>query len=328
MDPATFIDIDAAVSLMAPEPEDKSVDTAPEVAPEPAAAEPTTETQPEATGDTNTPADDTGATTDETADQGALPIIEPPSSWKTEEKDVFKTLPRVAQEAIARREQDRTTELRSLQNTTAEQRKTLDAETSRLKGLSDQITSVVQERVGDLIKDFPDIKTQADVEALAVADPARFVVFQAKLMRFNSAQQQAQDAQRELAGRAEVAQRETMQAARESLIAAFPTWTDNKIGLKEMAELQDYAISQGATEQGARNALDPTVYKLAQKAMLYDKAQAAKTAGLTKVAPKVIPPGTSNSGSKGDRNNSSRQSMLDRLSKTGDLDDALGLLRA
>src|SRR5258708_7110302 len=78
---------------------------------------PSADAQAHEEADQNAPSADEGKTDDEEADQGnGFPTIEPPSSWKTEEKDVFKSLPRAAQEAIARREQDRTTELRNLQN--------------------------------------------------------------------------------------------------------------------------------------------------------------------------------------------------------------------
>lgn len=278
----------------------------------------------------DTPVADEGKTNDEDADQGdALPTIEPPSSWKAEEKAVWESLPRTAQEAIQRREQDRTTELRNLQNSTAEQRKTADAEVTRLKGLADQISTYVQTEVKELARAFPEIKTEADVAALAASDPARFAIFQAKLMQFNSARQAEADAQKELSTRANQQQQETLTKAKDALLTAFPTWKDPQVARRELTELQDYAIkSLGVPEQAARTTLDPYVYKLAQKAMLYDRAQTAKAAAINRDPPRVVSPGPSNSGSKADKNAESRQQQLSKLTKSGDLEDAIGLLRA
>lgn len=276
----------------------------------------------------DTPVADEGKTNDEDADQGdALPTIEPPSSWKAEEKAVWESLPRTAQEAIQRREQDRTTELRNLQNSTAEQRKTADAEVTRLKGLADQISTYVQTEVKELARAFPEIKTEADVAALAERDPARFAVFQAKLMQFNSARQAEADAQKELSTRANQQQQETLTKAKDALLTAFPTWKDPQVARKELTELQDYAIKLGVPEQAARTTLDPFVYKLAQKAMLYDRAQTAKAAAINRDPPRVVSPGPGNSGSRADKNAESRQSQLSKLTKSGDLEDAIGLLR-
>src|SRR5215467_171639 len=114
-------------------------------------------------GKQDTPEDDKGKTDGEGDDQGdALPTIEPPQSWKAEEKKVWESLPREAQQAIARREQDRTTELRNLQNQSAEQRKTVDAEVNRLKELSAEIGQHVNEQLTELARDFPDLKSEAD----------------------------------------------------------------------------------------------------------------------------------------------------------------------
>lgn len=308
--------------------EAKPVEQKQEAAKEPPAADDTAPVADTAAGgQEDTPADDQGETKDGAPDpEAALPPIEAPSSWKAEEKEVFKSLPRAAQEAIARREQDRTTELRNLQNTQAEQRKQVEGEVAKLKGLADQVASVANERIADLAREFPEIKTQADVEALAATDPARFNLFQAKLMRFNAAQQAHQQAQQALQEKGEQAGKEMLAKAQEALVTAFPAWKDPAVGRKEMTELQDYAISLGVPEQAARGTLDPHIYKLAQKAMLYDRAQAAKTQAVKRDPPKVIKPGAPIT--KTEQADEKRAAQLKRLDKTGDIEDAVGLLRA
>lgn len=335
--PTIFESADSALSLMSSAPATPGTsdwipdDTAPptELPPETVeAAAADDETPPADAGADDTPAvDGQGETQDETPDpEVALPPIEPPSSWKTEEKDAFKTLPRAAQEAIARREQDRTTELRNIQNAQAEQRKQLEGEVARLKGLTSQVDTAASDRLADLTKEFPDIKTQADVEALAATNPARFSLFQAKLMRFNSAQQDQQRVQQELAAQADATNREMVSKAREALLEAFPTWKDAAVGRKEMTELQDYAITLGVPEQAARATFDPHVYKLTQKAMAYDRAQAKVTEARNTTAPKVVKPGTAPT--KGEQRADQRATAIRKLEKSGDLEDALALMRA
>jgi hypothetical protein len=69
----------------------------------------------DATEDPNTPPNDAGETNESDADPGdALPPIDAPSSWSTEEKAEWNSLSRKAQEVILRREQDATKALRTL----------------------------------------------------------------------------------------------------------------------------------------------------------------------------------------------------------------------
>ncbi len=53
--------------------------------------------------------EDSEPTFDDEDDQGEEPetAIDPPASWKAEEKEFFKSLPREAQETLARREAER-----------------------------------------------------------------------------------------------------------------------------------------------------------------------------------------------------------------------------
>jgi len=342
--------MESAIELMRAAPSEGAVKD-PVDDPAAASTEPAKEPAKEAQSDAETPVDDglspdekaakEAAKKDTPADQGdvndedveqassdALPPIEPPSSWKTEEKDVFKSLPRAAQEAIARREQDRTTELRNLQNSQAEQRKTVEAEVNKLKGIADKVSEYVSNEVKSLAKQFPEIKSEADVTALAERDPARFSLFQARLMEFNAARAAQAEAQQVLTQKANEAQQETMKQARDALITAFPTWQDKTVAVKEMTELQDYAIKEmGVPEQAARTTIDPYVYKLAQKAMLYDRAQAAKAKALTRDPPRTtVKPGTSSTSPRGDAKAASRQSQLTKLDRSGDIEDARGLL--
>lgn len=279
-------------------------------------------------------ASDEAATNDEEVDQGddALPPIEAPSSWKTEEKAVWDALPRKAQEAISRREQDNTKELRNLQNGTAEQRKAVDAEVGKLKALTGQIDTLLNRDVEALSREFPEIKSEADVVALATNDPARYSVFQAKLSALNSANQVREAAAKELTAKeakaAEEAQTAHFAQTKEKLLEAFPAWKDLEVAKRETTEIQDYAIKAlGVPEAAARATIDPVIYKLAQKAMLYDRALAAKQKSVQRVPPRAVKPGNQSGSPKQAAREDARRTQLARLDETGSIEDALGLLR-
>lgn len=288
--------------------------------------------------DQDAPADETAsdeaATSDEEVDQGddALPPIEAPSSWKTEEKAVWDALPRKAQEAISRREQDNTKELRNLQNGSAEQRKAVDAEVGKLKALTGQIDVLLNRDVEALSREFPEIRSEADVVALSISDPARYSVFDAKLKALNSANQTREAVAKEVLAKetkaAEEAQTAHFAEAKGKLLEAFPAWKDLEVAKRETTELQDYVIkTYRVPEAAARSAIDPVTYQIAQKAMLYDRAQAAKQASVQRVPPRTVKPGNQSGSPKQAAREDARRTQLARLDETGSIEDAVGLLR-
>jgi hypothetical protein len=318
-------------SAPAPEPEDKSAapDTAAPSEDNSAPAQDDTPPADVAAADTDTPQSDEGETNEGSQDPGdALPPIEAPSSWSTEEKAEWNSLSRKAQEAVLRREQDNTKALRNAQNATAESNKKADAEVTRLKNLAEQFDGYLNEKVADLAREFPEVKSEADLVTLATNDPARAQLFNAKLQALAAANGARANAQRELAQKAEQQHQANLADAKEKLIEAFPSWKDPDVARREVIELQDYAIKEmGVPEAAARNTLDPVIYKLTQKAMLYDRAQAKAKAALTRTPPRSVPPGAQNQSPRTVQRDDSRRSQIDRLGKSGDIDDARGLLR-
>jgi hypothetical protein len=303
----------AADSDQAAQPNPAEADASPEAA----AAE----------GETDTPADQ-GETNEGEADPGdALPPIDPPTSWSTEEKAEWNSLSRKAQETILRREQDATKALRNAQNSTAESNKKVEAEVNRLKGLTERIDGYLNEKVAELSKDFPDIRSEQDMIALSKTDPARVQEFQVRLQALASAQNAKAQAQQEIAQKTEAQQKEEFAKAKEALIEAFPTWKDPDVARREITELQEYAIKLGVPEAAARSAIDPMTYKLAHKAMLYDRAQAAKEKAVQRVPPRTVKPGAQQGNPATAGKDEARRNQLVRLEKSGDIDDARGLLR-
>jgi hypothetical protein len=261
------------------------------------------------------------------SDQGdALPLIAAPASWKDAEKEVWPSLPRAAQEAIARREQDRTSELRNLQNSSAGQRKAAEAEVNRLKGLSGQIDAHLHDKMAALAREFPDVKSEADLARIARENPARAQLLHSRLTELNAVALARKAAHAEIARSDQKHYAEHLARAKDALLEAFPAWHDPDTARREITALQDYAIGQGAPEAAARNALDPVIYRLAQKAMAYDRALAQRESAVSKTPPRVLKPGAQASDHATAARDESRRAKLGKLDRTGDLEDARGLL--
>jgi hypothetical protein len=280
-----------------------------------------------ADGNQNPPADQ-GDTTEGQADPGdALPPIEPPSSWSTEEKAEWNSLSRKAQEAVQRREQDNTRELRTIQNRQAEQQKLAEAEVTRLKGLASLVENVVNKEVADLAREFPEIKSEQDLVALATSDPARATLFKAKLDALNATMAARNATKTEVDKATQQEQTAHLTKAKEALLEAFPAWTNPEVARKEVTELQDYVVKAfGVDEATARGTIDPVIYKLTQKAMLYDRAQAAKAAAVDRTPPRTVKPGAQSSNPRDAGKEATRRSQLEKLNQSGDIDDALKLM--
>jgi hypothetical protein len=279
-------------------------------------------------GAEDTPVDQ-GETSEGEQDPGdALPPIEPPSSWSTEEKAEWNSLSRKAQETILRREQDNTKALRTAQNATADSNKKVDAEVTRLKGLSDRIDGYLNEKVAELARDFPEIRSEQDLIALSQSDPAKVLQFRTRLEAIASANNAKTQAQQELAKKAEVQQQEMLAKAKDALLEAFPSWKDAEVARRETTELQDYVVkTYRVDEAAARSTVDPVIYKLAQKAMLYDRAQAAAKKAQTRVPPRTIKPDAQQGNPAKVGKDEARRTQMQKLDKTGDIEDAIGLLR-
>jgi hypothetical protein len=150
-------------------------------APEAAAAEPAGSEAAQAAEDgasqeTETPAEQTESAEPEAE---ALPPIEPPRSWKADEKERFKSLPRETQAYLAERETERDREIRRSQNDAAEKLKGLTAKEQAVEQARQQYEAALPQLLQTLENqqagEFSDIKTIADVEKLARENWPRYL---------------------------------------------------------------------------------------------------------------------------------------------------------
>ena len=117
------------------------------------------------------------------ADPAARPLIAPPRSWTKDARAHWQTLPRETQAYVAAREQERERELRRSQNEAAERLKGLTAKELAAEQARQHyeaaLPALLQALQGLHAGAFADIRSAADVNKLAAADPPRFMAWQA-----------------------------------------------------------------------------------------------------------------------------------------------------
>lgn len=323
---AISLDMARGALLGGAEPEQKQ-DAQPQAAPErqPAASHEQDQAQ-EAE-----PAADEAQPETETTEQAEadLPPIEPPASWKAADKEWFRSLPREAQQIIADRERSRETATNRALQEAAEARKAAEAERqaalNERQQYQQQLNAIVPALQQQLANEFADIKTPADVMALAQNDPARYALWRAKQDAIAYAMQEQQRlAEQQRAEAAERAQA-YLKEQRGKLIEKLPELASPEKYKAFASELSAYLRDEGFSDDEIAQLVDHRAALIARKAMLYDRAQKAAAAAKAKPVPKVQQPGTALT--KADRAAEERAAKLKRLEKTGSLEDARGLLR-
>lgn len=316
------ISLDSAVGILRSRDEQQT-------APPPAAEAPREEPQntaPEAEPAAETPSEQPD---DATPAEPDLPAIEPPASWKAADKELFKTLPREAQQRIAEREREREQATNRALQEAAEKRKATEAERTAYENERQRYAQQLNTLVPLLQQQFQGKWANIDWVKLARDNPAEAVALReerdaeyiklqhalAEQHRLRTQEQETQKAQLR-----EVAQREF-----ESLLDKRPELKDRSALEKFHRDIRDYAVSIGYKPEEYDNNIDHRNVLILEKAMLYDKAQKAKAEAVAKPVPKVQTPGTSQG--KADKAAEERAALLKRAERTGDLRDYARLLR-
>lgn len=251
----------------------------------------------------------------QTEDDPEPPAIDPPKSWDAEHKEKFAALPRDVQEYLLARETERDKGVSVQQQRAAEARQAAEREAQAVAALKPQIETLM----GQAQKVFQQSWQGMDATAwaqLAQTDPNRYVALKAQhdadvqaLQQLDAARQQAEAveyssfAQAQTARLAEVAPH----------IASDP---------KAQAEVFDYIgkAIPNITPDTARW-ISAEEFVIAQKAMLYDRAQAPQPKPQGK---KVITAKPSPAPAPLKQRQSAQ--VVDRFRKTGSIDDAVALL--
>ncbi|HZH27883.1 MAG TPA: hypothetical protein VEY95_11950 [Azospirillaceae bacterium] len=269
-----------------------------------------------------------GAPTDEgTPEPEPAPAIEPPKSWSAADQEAFKRLPPDVQAIVARRESERDRAFQQRAMEAAEIRRAAQAQAAEIEAERQRYAQTLA-YVGRALEH--ELAEEPDWPKLAQENPTAYIQvraqWDAKVAKLNQvlAEQQQIAAQQQALALEQVRARQVEENAR--LLAAIPEWKDPaKIGAG-MGEIVAYMRGQGYTDQELKGLSDHREVVLIRKAMLFDKAQEAAKTAARKPVPTVQKPGTPPT--RGEAGAATRDALIQRVERTGDLKDAVALLRA
>jgi hypothetical protein len=220
-----------------------------------------------------------------------VPAVEPPSGLTDDEIEVFKTLPPTAQKAWARRERDRTSELRRGQDEIANHKKAIEQERLRLAREADTYVNLTQ-TIDPILAEG----SKTDWAKLARDNPAEYVVrkeqYESRVTALTAAMQQRQSALSQQ-------QSETLQREREALVSKVPEWSDPAKHRDGVSAIYRSALERyGFTPEALSAVQDHRAVLVLRDAMAYHEllakqAKSTQTVQQKRVAevPKVIRPG-------------------------------------
>lgn len=236
-----------------------------------------------------------------------LPSIEPPRSWTKEAKEAFRNLSPEHQQQIVDSEKEREKDFRRRQNETAELKKRHEAEATALQQARQQyeraLPQLAQAYQAALSNEFSDIRSQQDVDRLALENPSRWVAYQN--VRQRAANAQAQLLQAQAAQQAQAHSQWAKWSAEQDaeVIRAIPDLADKEKSAAVLKEAQTFLNDLGFSDDELRQHLagqrvismrDARLQQIVWEAAQYRKAKAGlvKAKQEPKPAPKVQRPGT------------------------------------
>jgi hypothetical protein len=266
--------------------------------------------------------------TDDDAGEDA-PRHEPPAHWKKAAKELFATLSPEVQAQLVAQERERDQHINRKMEEAAELRKGAETERSTIETERQRLKSALDTLIPDLEVALQGKWAGVNWAELAQKDQATYVAWQHQFRedvgKLQLARQhRAQIAQQETAA-AQKARDEAGKREYEALVIKRPELKDPAKSKAFFDSITDYAREIGFPPDRFAQAVSHLELLTIEKAMKYDRAQAAKAAAIARPVPQVQQPGASRS--KGDRQAEARAAQLKRLEQTGDIEDARGLLR-
>ena len=211
--------------------------------------------------------------------------IEPPASWKADERERFKALPPDLQKYLAERESERDRGLSNSQRESAEAKKAAQAQLesvqverqSYVKGLNDLVNAL--NTMDPVIAEGRRTDWEAEHVKDPLGAPARLIKYQnrERLLMARTAERDQLQQRSDL---------ENYQRQDAVLREKLPdVWTDDGKRAAFQSEFGKYLQDQGFTPQESAGIKDARAMLLGRKAMLYDQlmAQQAKIAATKKL---------------------------------------------
>ena len=249
------------------------------------------------------------------AEPSAETPIEPPASWSKERHDLFRSLPREAQDYLAQRERERDVEVRRGQNESADHRKAAEAERVALNQERQQLAQTASLYVSDLERKF--LADYGHLQSLDELDEVQYVQMQRALQGIQLHRQQQAQLQQQVGAAAEH-ELEAYRATEDRAYREENGLTDPAKWKTASAELSAFAREAGVQDQEMAGASrvhlgivrDAMLYRRSQKAL----ADARAKDGTAAAPPKVQAPGTARGGGGKDERSAA---LMQQLRKDG-----------
>jgi len=315
--------VEQAVEALNPSPapqEPAAPEEAAVEAPEPQEAP--SEAEPEAEETPSEP-DEATAEEDETVPpEPETPAIEPPSFWDADAKAAFAALPPEQQSLIAAAATKQAKEASKAIQQAAEARKTAESQAGKVNDLAAALNDFLPRAV-DVFKGKWD---GIDWSAWAEQDPTeafkgklQYEAEMAELQRMTSAKEQADKLAAEQFVKEEFAK----------LPEVAPELVDPKEGQARRTALARYLVEGEIVTRDQLANLSAKEMSIAYKAMLFDQLKAAPPKVQPKTAPLAAkPPARPAAAPQRTPQSRSIEQLTARLAKTGDVDDAVRLIRS
>lgn len=275
--------------------------------------------------------DDSAQRQEEQAEPDTSPAIEPPPTLDAKLRAKWASLDRETQQDFAQWEAARQEGVQAKLREAAEARKAGEAErkaAEQERQQAAQFRQVLDMAIAELGNQ---LQQEPDWTKLAADDPLDYIQqranWDAKVQRYQQlhAEQQRQAAQQQAEQTERVKAYVTEQT--EKLLAAIPEWRADPTKAKaEQAEIRSFLEKSGFSKEEIGQLYDHRIGVMARKAALYDRAHSGLKAKPAAAPGKPVPPGTALT--KGEAQAVSRDALIKRVERTGNISDAVALLRA
>lgn len=257
-------------------------------------------------------------------DDSAIP---PPASWKADDQEAFKQLPKELQQVVAQREAERDRAINRKLEEIATERKTAEAERTAaaqaqhqyLQSLNQLLTLTVPE-----LRQFDNV----DWVRLSQEEPSEYVrlkgMQEAVLNRFQAIQGETQRIEQQRVQQSNHQRAAFLQQQHSELVQKVPEFSDPGKAKQLVTDIVQTMGNYGFNEQELGSVMDHRVVRVMTRLAQLEKAENTRRAAQAKKsatpAPKFQRPNAAQSGDRSETRKMREQ--YERLEKTGDLRDA------
>lgn len=258
--------------------------------------------------------------TEAEAEAKATPI-EPPVSWDADGKELFKTLPRAAQEKLAKRESERESKFTKTQQEIAEAKKAAEADRTAVQSERQTYAKNLQHviEMAETMDPILAAGRKKDWAKASAENPidtqTEWFAYQQRLTQLKQLQDEKDRVDQSMRG-------DLLKTSNEKLAEKLDFWKDPVQRGVFQSEFRDYVKAHEFSDDELNGLSDHRVIILGRKAMLYDKmiAEQARIVEKRVAAPpqKVMKPQASNDTTTGSARS---EALFKRARQTGKLKD-------